>query len=151
MANKMSECQMAPQLRIFCGQHIPFSLTRQFSEEEGSLYPVQFTFLYKKFHEKLNRALYSYIESWLPSCYRQAQVSFISEKYGHHSGRSLDDKVLFDRSNTQIVGSNPKQLPIYLHILYCKCIHVQSGFLRSPDILPINSAKFLQYLKIQTL
>ena len=83
---------MAPQLRICCRQRIPFSLTRQFSEEEGSLYPVQFSFLYKTFHERLNRALY--IESLLPPCYRQHKFRLCLKRYGHHSGCSPGDKCL---------------------------------------------------------
>jgi len=36
----------------------------------------------------------------------------------------LMTNALFVRSNTQIVGSNPKQVWIHLHVLYCQCIHV---------------------------
>jgi hypothetical protein len=154
----LSECQTAPQLTTCCGLRIPFSLTWQFSEEEGSLYPVQASFLYQTLHEKLNRALY--IQSWLPSCYRPAQSAVHSKLVtvvlqastsfvyicDHHSGCFPDDNS-FARTLRSWV-----QVPYRYGYISRFCISMYScviGVLAKPWCSYNNSTKFLQYLKFK--
>jgi hypothetical protein len=82
------------------------SLTRHFSEEQESLYPIYFSFLYKTFYAKLKRSV---VNSTLVSVMSQAirNLVYIGEATAITVAVFLITNTLFDPLNTEIVGSNP--------------------------------------------